>query len=85
MLIALLTIVVLFALLLNWKTFWYLLTPLPLALVLLAHGAVSLWDRLATRMARGIMAASLVVTTLEAGAAVRGQHQRAMQTTRTMW
>ena len=80
-LVALLSIVVLFALLLQRKTFSYLLTPLPLLFVLMADGMLALRDRLSPRLARQATAGLLLLTAGEAGAVFWGRHQRALQTT----
>ena len=76
-LVSLLVIVGLFALLLRWKTFSYLLTPLTLAVVVMAYGAIRLWDTLRAPPARILLLALLILTTQEAGAQMVARHRRA--------
>jgi 4-amino-4-deoxy-L-arabinose transferase-like glycosyltransferase len=75
--VSLLVMVGLFALLLRWKTFSYLLTPLTLALVVMAYGAIRLWDSLQRPSARILVLALLLLTTQEAGAQMVARHRRA--------
>ncbi len=79
--IALLVISGLFAVLLKWKTFSYLLTTLPLAAVVMADGAWALVGRLPPRMARVVVAVALLISAGEAAGALSSRRARAARTT----
>lgn len=79
--ISLVVIVGLFALLLRWKTFSYLLTPLTLVVVVAAYGAIRLWDSYRAPSVRILLLAILTLTTQEAGAEMVARHRRAKAAT----
>jgi 4-amino-4-deoxy-L-arabinose transferase-like glycosyltransferase len=79
--VSLLVLVGLYALLLKWKTFSYLLTPLPLAAVLVAEMTVSWWKRPRTRLWHGAIVVALVAVSVQAALAVAVRHRRALETT----
>jgi 4-amino-4-deoxy-L-arabinose transferase-like glycosyltransferase len=75
--VSLLVIVGLYALLLRWKTFSYLLTPLTLVVVVAAYGAIRLWDSLRAPSVRLLLLALLTLTMGEATAEMVARHRRA--------
>ena len=79
--VALVVIAALFAALLKWKTFSYLLTPLPLAALLLSDFIVSAVSRARTIAGRAVVVTLTGILAVESGAALIERHQRAARTT----
>ena len=79
--VALVVIAALFAALLKWKTFSYLLTPLPLAALLLSDFIVSAVSRARTIAGGAVVVTLTGILAVESGAALIERHQRAARTT----